>query len=388
MASIGENAYGKNLTVDKLTYTTLDPPIGGFVNNPLTGVLQCNNQDIGAGPLPNAQAADNIYCNTLNYTTLNPPINPGVTNPLAVDLLCAGKNIGVGAPADKANEIKGVTGTFDNSALGVATGTTLTTTGAVTAVGSTYGALGNIVDSLTVGNGVTVSTGNIVASVGDVIATGNLSATVGSCTAAELIAGNGIKCQTGDIVAEVGRLSVGTTGNPTGATGNIINYGTGSIIAEQGHVRANTYLKADTGNIEATLGNIDSKVGFIQGQELKINNFVDGGTTQSSPIQPTGAFVPDMTGKTKGCFWIYDPASAVIQFFVETGILNVTENASTFLTMNQYSTSNPKRIINYRIGQKDIGGNPDSSILVVSVQMDGVVPLANPVRICLMVIPD
>ena len=69
-------------------------------------------------------------------------------------------------------------------------------------------------------------------------------------------------------------------------------------------------------------------------------------------------------------------------------ILNVTENASTFLTMNQYSTSNPRRIINYRIGQKDIGGAPDSSILAVSVQLDGVVPQLNPVRICLMVIPD
>ena len=342
MASIGENAYGKNLTVEKLSYTSLDPPIGGFVNNPLTGDLLGggNNIDLQGGNLTAAQ---------VNYTTLNPPINPGVTNPLSADLLCAGLNIGVGVPADKANEIKSVTGTFDNSALGVATATTLSTSGAVTAVGSTYGALGNIVNGLTVGSGI-VNT-------------------------------------SGDIVSSVGRLSVGTTGNPTSATGNIINYGTGSIIAEQGHVRAKTYLLADTGNIDATLGNINSAVGFIQGQQLKMNNWINGGTTQLAPINPTPAFIPNMTGISKGCFWVYDGSSAVIQFFVETGIPNVTENASTFISMNQYSTSNPKRMIGYRIGQKNIVG-PDSSILAVSVQLDGVVPQLNPVRICLMVIPD
>ena len=56
--------------------------------------------------------------------------------------------------------------------------------------------------------------------------------------------------------------------------------------------------------------------------------------------------------------------------------------------MNQYSTASPKRIIQYRIGQKDIGGSPDSSILVVSITMDGVIPSTNPVRICLLVLPD
>jgi hypothetical protein len=56
-------------------------------------------------------------------------------------------------------------------------------------------------------------------------------------------AGTGITSTTGDIVAEVGKLSVGITSGSS-ATGNIINYGTGSIIAEQGHVRAFTYVKA------------------------------------------------------------------------------------------------------------------------------------------------
>ena len=173
-------------------------------------------------------------------------------------------------------------------------------------------------------NNVEVTAGDIIADVGDITATagditavaGNIEATAGDITSGgEIVSGTGIRNLTGDIVSEVGKVSVGTTGNPTSATGNIINYGTGSIIAEQGHVRAFTYVKADTGNIEATLGNIDSKVGFIQGQQLKMNNFVDGGTSQAAPQLPPFAITPNMTGKSKGCFWVYDSTSPLIQFF-------------------------------------------------------------------------
>jgi len=151
MASIGENAYGGNLTVNKLTYATLDPPIGGFVNNPLTGNLDCGGNDLTNG--------GDFNCNTLNYTNLNPPINPGITNPLAAPLLCSNQNIGVGTPADRANEVRAVTLTGDNSTLGTASATTLTTTGAVTAGGSTYSVNGNIVGTSTVGGRATLTSG-------------------------------------------------------------------------------------------------------------------------------------------------------------------------------------------------------------------------------------
>ena len=83
MSSIGADAYGGTLTLDKLNYTTLNPPIGGFVNNPLTGNLDCGGND-----LTNAGA---ITTGTLNYTTLNPPIPTGfVNNPMTV--LLAGGN--------------------------------------------------------------------------------------------------------------------------------------------------------------------------------------------------------------------------------------------------------------------------------------------------------
>jgi len=88
--SLGQYAVVGTLSADTVKYNNLDPPMAGFVSNPLSGTLQCNGNDIGEGPLPNAQAADNIYCNTLNYTALNPPINPGVVNPLQADIDCNG----------------------------------------------------------------------------------------------------------------------------------------------------------------------------------------------------------------------------------------------------------------------------------------------------------
>jgi len=79
------------LNADTIKYTTLDPPIpASGVTNPMSAVLQCNGNDIGA---VGAQAAGGLFCNTLHYTTLNPPINPGVVNPLAADLTCTGFSV-------------------------------------------------------------------------------------------------------------------------------------------------------------------------------------------------------------------------------------------------------------------------------------------------------
>jgi hypothetical protein len=238
---------------------------------------------------------------------------------------------------------------------------------------------------ITAGSGdIEATAGNINAGV-DITAGGDITAGVDITAVGEIVSGIGIRNLTGDIVSELGKVSVGSAPGSI-ATGNIINYGSGSIIAEQGHVRAFTYIKADTQYIEATLGNIDSKVGFIQGQQLKMNNFVNGGTSQAVPQLPPFAITPDMTGKTKGCFWVYGPA-AIIQFIVETGIPDCCKNASTFIAINQYNTSNPRYLVNYRIAQVGIGA-PDYSKLVVSVEFDAPVVITDPVRVCLMVIPD
>ena len=110
---------------------------------------------------------------------------------------------------------------------------------------------------LTAGTDITSTAGDIKTLAGDIDSSGSITA------GTEVVAGTGIRNLTGDIVSEVGRISVGTVGNPTGATGNIINYGTGSIICEQGHIRASTYITADTGDIESTAGDLKAPAGGV-----------------------------------------------------------------------------------------------------------------------------
>ena len=79
MSSLGADAYAGTLTVNQLNYQTLNPPIGGFVNNPLTGTLDCGGNDL--------TNAGTITTGILNYTSLNPPIPTGfVNNPMTVNL--------------------------------------------------------------------------------------------------------------------------------------------------------------------------------------------------------------------------------------------------------------------------------------------------------------
>ena len=336
--------------------------LGGFVNNPLTGDLLGggNNIVLQGGNLTAAQ---------LNYTTLNPPINPGVTNPLAVDLLCNNKNIGVGAVGDKANEIRSITGTFDNSALGVATGTTLTTTGAVTAVGSTYGSLCNIVAGLTVGSGIVNASGTIVNSAsGGFVNTGTGGLTNNGSGGVDCQGSGKVKTASGNIESG-GRI----------ISNQFIRCDNGNIIAATGRIYA------AVGNLEALAGDVDSLVGSIQGQQLKINNPIVNTYGSAIPVP-----IPDqdMTGISKLALWVYDPSSPTIQFIVETGITDVTQNSTTFLTVNQFSTGGtPLRVVNYRIGAAGIAP-PDNTKLAVSVTMTANVPVGQPIRLCLLVIPD
>lgn len=88
--SLGDQAFCGTLHADTIKYKNLDPPAGGFVDNPLTGVLKCNGQDIGA---VGVQAAGGIFCDTLNYTTLDPVPVTGIRNPLQKDITCTGFSI-------------------------------------------------------------------------------------------------------------------------------------------------------------------------------------------------------------------------------------------------------------------------------------------------------
>jgi hypothetical protein len=286
-------------------------------------------------------------------------------------------------------------GNTTNTGIVVSANNLDVTSGDITAAaGDIEATLGDITaggEIISVSGNIEAMAGNITALAGNIVATaGNITATAGSVSAGTtLTAGTGMTSTTGNIDAIAGSVSAGTT--LTAGTG--MTSTTGNIDAIAGSVSAGTTLTAGTGmtsttgNIDAILGNIDSKVGFIQGQQLKMNNFVDGGTTQLTPQLPPFAITPDMTGKTKGCFWVYRNAAALIQFIVETGIPDCCKNASTFLAINQYNTSNPRYLVNYRIGQLSISP-PDYSKLVVSVEFDAPVVNTDPVRVCLMVIPD
>lgn len=125
--SLGEEAICGNLTVNNLTYKTLNPAVSGFVQNPLNAELRGggNNIDLQGGDLT---------ASTINYTALNPPLPTGtIVNPLNSDIL--GNNQNVGTAGSKVNEFRGTTGTFDNSSLGVATGTSLNTNSLVVGAG-------------------------------------------------------------------------------------------------------------------------------------------------------------------------------------------------------------------------------------------------------------
>ena len=86
MSSLGADAYAGTLTVNQLNYSVLNPPIGGFVNNPLTGTLDCGGNDL--------TNAGTITTGILNYTSLNPPIPTGfVNNPMTVALAGGNQDI-------------------------------------------------------------------------------------------------------------------------------------------------------------------------------------------------------------------------------------------------------------------------------------------------------
>lgn len=102
------------------------------------------------------------------------------------------------------------------------------------------------------GSGVTtIGTGGTGAvNIGN--ATGNTSVTGSLGTTTTLTAGTGITATTGNIVATAGQVNAGTT--MTAGTG--ITATTGNIVATAGAVNAGTSMTATSGNITATNGNI------------------------------------------------------------------------------------------------------------------------------------
>jgi hypothetical protein len=338
--------------------------------------------------------------------------NIGNTTTTDIDLLGTGTlNVsGTGNIVVATGDITATAGDID-----CLSGDITATTGDVKAGADvTAGAAMSAVTTVTAGTGVIATTGDITA------ATGKIETTVGDINSGGNIDANGfIRAINGNILAAAGEIYTDNGDIYTDSSGDIKTKGTGNIISATGYLEATagdvkagaavtaaTTITAGTGvtataggvtatagditatagDVVATAGNLTASAGTMTSQVLKVSNFIDGSTGHLSPQLPPFTTMPDMTGKTKGCFWIYG-TTPTIQFIVETGITNVCLNASTYLTFNQFNTANPRFIEKYRIGQQAISG-AGASQLVVSVTFDTTVVSTDPIRVCILVLPD
>tara|TARA_R110001632_G_scaffold209810_1_gene334636 strand:- start:6069 stop:6947 length:879 start_codon:yes stop_codon:yes gene_type:complete len=218
--------------------------------------------------------------------------------------------------------------------------------------------------------GVEASNGDIVASIGEILAGDKITA------GTTLVAGTGITSTAGDITAATGDI-VATTGKITSGA----NMDCGTTLA------VGTGIKCGLNNIEAVDGDFVGEEGTIFIQRQILTNLADGGTTQLAPQLPPFLTTPSMKGKTKGAFWIQNPLSTITQFIVDTAIKDVIINATVHITLNQYNTANPRRMVSYRIGQVGLAP-PDYTKLVISFTTDLPISATDPVRIGIMIYPD
>lgn len=202
------------------------------------------------------------------------------------------------------SDVTGGSGSFTNLVVsGSATiGTTLTVgTGITLTTGNITASSGNISasGSVTGGTGVTATTGNIVASSGNMSASGTITA------------GTGITSTTGNIVATAGAVNAGTT--MTAGTG--ITATTGNIVATAGAVNAGTTMTAGTG-LTVTTGNATISTG-----DLIINGTGAGVELPGPVLISSGAGSPSAGLATAaGDLYINTtPTGATDRLFVATG---------------------------------------------------------------------
>jgi len=224
--SLGNDAVcSGTITTDKLKYKTLDPPIGGFVNNPLGGDLDCNNNDL--------VNCNELVATTVRYTTLDPPLpTNGVFTPMVQDL--DGGNFNIAS----VNDLSATSGTFStSSALGAAScdslscsGNLSTTAGNDITCGSDFSATGaaTIDGKITAKAGIELQNGFLNATgAGSVDLSNWNSTTTGKTTTGEFEA-------TGD--ADMAKISM---------TGDLVQSGVKAMVTGsngltcQGDLRAN-----------------------------------------------------------------------------------------------------------------------------------------------------
>mgnify|MGYP003652036321 CR=1 FL=1 len=274
MSSIGADAYGGTLTLDTLNYTNLNPPIGGFVNNPLTGNLDC-----GGNNLTNAGA---ITTGTLNYTTLNPPISTGfVNNPMTV--LLAGGNQDI----NNVNDISSAT---------VDTTGNITVGGKIDVVGALEGGSGDITNNLQVGGNLTVDTGLLEVNVGKLdIKTGNIDAYASAGGS-----GGTLRYSRRSVNGIRGIKNTSGTGTITGETFNM-----------DGFDIFNWNVSASGGTVSSAELTV-SKSDYLGGTGILGNSIIktDGSGTSLTPIVITKS-VSGVSGFPQNTLWVVNFSPAI-----------------------------------------------------------------------------
>jgi len=304
--SLGDDAVcSGTITTDTLKYKTLDPPIGGFVNNPLSGTLDCNNQDL--------DNVKDITAVTVNYTNLNPPLpTNGVLNPMTGDL--DGNNFNL----TNLNNLSATSGTFTTSSLGNAGCDSLSCDGSL---------------STTAGNDI--SCGNSLIVLGNSRFDGQLNAKGG------LNVENNFLQTTGSGYVQFSNWDVTTTGKITtgefqangdatmgkiSTSGDIVQSGAKAIVTGsngatiQGDFRANGqsfFTSAQTATFSGTV---------IQRSEVRHTGIKSG--TFASPVNLS--LLPVYTFNLTAGQFVLDlvttNVSGTITFEVTTTLTNIIEN--------------------------------------------------------------
>lgn len=363
MSALGELAVCGTLIADTVKYTTLDPPIGGFVNNPLTGNLDCNNKD-----LVNVNA---LTASTLNYTTLNPPLpTGGVFTPMVQDLDGANFNL------NNINQIAATSATFTGSNLGSAVCAGLASS-----------------DNISTSAGKDIFCGNNLSVGGTSGFTGQINANGGLQVKSVLFA-------TGAGYADLGAWNLSTTGNFTGANnincvgeikttgGDIRLTGAGKRLYSVGGIDVGDTIinNGCTINTSATISGDCVAGGLVSGSTVEISNpatMGSAGSPQDLNVAPTP--IINMTGKSRGVAYVYNASTPFLVIEVETGVSQPLANGSFWIDIASYTTgSSPKNLIG-----KAVRANPSSATrLNIGLQIDSAANIANPIRINILYMAD
>ncbi len=264
--SLGSDAQcSGTITTDTLKYKTLDPPIGGFVNNPLGGDLDCGGNDL--------VNCNELVASTVRYTTLDPPLpTNGVFTPMVQDL--DGGNFNIAS----VNDLSAVSATFaTSSALGAASCDSLSCNGNLSTTAGNDITCGS---DLSVSGAATVD-GKITAKAGIELQNGFLNAT----GAGSVDLSNWNSTTTGKTTTGAFEATGDSTMAKISTTGDIVQTGTKAIVTGTQGLTCQGQLRSNGDSVFAS-----NKTATFSGPVVQVNEVRHTGVksgTVASPLDVT-----------------------------------------------------------------------------------------------------